>query len=451
MSALSRKFPLSKTTLSVMGALLLSTLVPAAHAKRINPALLPATESIMIAPEAYPHETPSPAPPMPPKPPSIDTDIQNTVRDALQEPAQAMPIFIPDQRYDRVIEMVFAIDTTGSMGGLIEGAKQKVWRIINDVTQKQKQSGQKVLVRVGLVAYRDLQDDYVTRVTPLSSDLDAVYSQLMSFQAQGGGDTPENVRLAMSDALNREGWMNLRGGNNQALLRERVGKLSQVLFLVGDAPPHDDYQQLPSVQNTAKKARQSGIFVNAIQVGNIRETEPVWREVAQLGGGEYFAIAQNGGVQAIATPYDAPLAKLGDDMSAKGLYYGRERAKAVADSAGYAVAMAPAPITAKADRAKNKSINLESAYNASDLVQAVENKSVDLAKVKTEDLPDEMQKMSAMERQTFIEQKISERAAMRQQITDLSKQRDAYLREHEAGSADAFDTAVAKALNRQIQ
>lgn len=350
-----------------------------------------------------------------------------------------------------MIEMVFAIDTTGSMGGLIDGAKQKVWRIINDVTQKQKQSEQKVLVRVGLVAYRDVQDEYVTRVTPLSADLDAVYSQLMSFQAQGGGDTPENVRLAMSDALNRVGWVDWRAGTNQTLLRERVGQLSQVLFLVGDAPPHDDYKKLPSVQNSAKDARQKGIFVNAIQVGNIRETEPVWREVAQYGGGEYFAIAQNGGVQAIATPFDAPLAKLGDEMSVKGLYYGRERAKVLADSAGYANSLAAAPIAAKADRAKNKAINVESAYNASDLVQAVENKSVDLNQVKTEDLPDEMQTMSKMEQQAFIQQKIAERSALRQQIADLSKQRDAYLREREAGSADAFDTAVAKALDKQIQ
>jgi hypothetical protein len=272
----------------------------------------------------------------------------------------------------------------------------------------------------------------------------------MSFEANGGGDTPENVRLAMLDALNREGWIRLTG-SHQTVLRERVGKLSQVLFLVGDAPPHDDYRQLASVQTTAKNARQQGIFVNAIQVGNIRETEPIWREVAQSGGGEYFAIAQSGGVQAIATPYDASLAKLGDDMSAKGLYYGRERVKAMADSAGYASAMVAAPVAAKADRAKNKSINTESAYSSSDLVQAVENKSVDLAKVKTEDLPDEMQKMSVTERQIFIDQKISERATLRQQITDLSKKRDAYLREHEAGAADAFDTAVAKALNKQIK
>ena len=49
-------------------------------------------------------------------------------------------------------------------------------------------SHQKVLVRVGLVAYRDVGDDYVTRITPLSSDLDAVYSKLMNFRAEGGGD-----------------------------------------------------------------------------------------------------------------------------------------------------------------------------------------------------------------------------------------------------------------------
>ena len=49
------------------------------------------------------------------------------------------------------IELVFVIDTTGSMGGLIEGAKQKVWSIVNEVMK----SPSKPEVRMGLVAYRD--------------------------------------------------------------------------------------------------------------------------------------------------------------------------------------------------------------------------------------------------------------------------------------------------------
>ena len=251
---------------------------------------------------------------------SNDSDIQDIVRGALNEkPANypQLPPFVPDQNYDRTIELVFAVDTTGSMGGLIEGAKQKVWRIINDVTQRQKASNQKVLVRVGLVAYRDVGDDYVTRITPLSSDLDAVYSKLMNFRAEGGGDEPEHVRLAMSDALNAVGWSGRESRNTDYGSVNGVGRLSQVLFLVGDAPPHDDYKQYPSVQKTAAQAKDRGITVNAIQVGNIQSTTPIWREVARKGGGEYFAIAQNGGVQAVVTPYDKRMAELGDDMARK--------------------------------------------------------------------------------------------------------------------------------------
>lgn len=77
---------------------------------------------------------------------SNDLDIQDIVRGALNEQKpiyQPLPPFVPDQNYDRTIELVFAIDTTGSMGGLIEGAKQKVWRIINDVTQRQKATDRK--------------------------------------------------------------------------------------------------------------------------------------------------------------------------------------------------------------------------------------------------------------------------------------------------------------------
>src|SRR5713226_8152037 len=92
----------------------------------------------------------------------------------------------------QTLELVFALDTTGSMGGLIDGAKQRIWGIVNGVLQGQMARK----VRVGLVAYRDRGDTYVTKVVPLSEDLDKVYSKLMDFQAEGGGDTPEDVRQA---------------------------------------------------------------------------------------------------------------------------------------------------------------------------------------------------------------------------------------------------------------
>ena len=81
------------------------------------------------------------------------------------------------------LEMVFVLDTTGSMSGLIDGAKQKIWGIVNGVMRESHPS-----VRIGLVAYRDRGDEYLTQVLPLTDDLDKVYTTLMDYRADGGGD-----------------------------------------------------------------------------------------------------------------------------------------------------------------------------------------------------------------------------------------------------------------------
>ena len=100
------------------------------------------------------------------------------------------------------LEMVFVLDTTGSMGGLLEGAKQRIWGIVNEVMQSSSHPS----VKIGLVAYRDRGDQYVTQVLPLTDDLDKVYATLMDYQAAGGGDAPEDVRRALADGVTKAGW-----------------------------------------------------------------------------------------------------------------------------------------------------------------------------------------------------------------------------------------------------
>ena len=56
-----------------------------------------------------------------------------------------------------VIEVVFVLDTTGSMGPLIEGAKRKIWSIATTLIDCSPDAE----IRMGLVAYRDIGDDYV--------------------------------------------------------------------------------------------------------------------------------------------------------------------------------------------------------------------------------------------------------------------------------------------------
>mgnify|MGYP002700656316 CR=1 FL=1 len=101
-----------------------------------------------------------------------------------------------------IIDVVFVLDTTGSMGGLIQAAKEKIWSIASTMASAQNAP----VVRIGLVAYRDRGDAYVTKVVDLSDDLDSVYASLMDFQAGGGGDTPESVNKGLHDAVYRVSW-----------------------------------------------------------------------------------------------------------------------------------------------------------------------------------------------------------------------------------------------------
>jgi Mg-chelatase subunit ChlD len=345
----------------------------------------------------------------------------------------------------KTLEMVFVLDTTGSMSGLLEGAKQRIWGIVNDVMRQDSHPA----VRVGLVAYRDHGDTYVTQVLPLTEDLDKVYSTLMDYRADGGGDTPEDVRAAMSDALSKTGW---RQDNSQT---------AQVMFLVGDAPPHDDYPNEPDTAVTASKAISRGIIVNTIQCGAMTETTPVWEQIAQRGQGRYFAIPQDGGVQVITTPYDAKLTELGNKLGQTYLAYGGGDGPAGdkyrLDQTTAQGAMESKVITAgasapNADRAINKAVNAE-AY-VGDLLQSIENGTVKLEDVKTEDLPSDLKKLDPAARKKEVEKRLAARKAIRDEILTIGKQRTEYIaaeqRKQTGANKNGFDLAVSEALKTQL-
>lgn len=334
----------------------------------------------------------------------------------------------------KTLEMVFVLDTTGSMGGLLDGAKQKIWSIVNEVMQKQSKPD----VRVGFVAYRDRNDEYVTQIVPISSDLDAVYSKLMDLEAGGGGDTPESVRKALAEGVEKAGW-------------SKSGA-AKIIFLVGDAPPQN-YSGEPDVLATTTVAVRRNIVVNTIQCGDDHETRSIWQQVAKAGQGKYFAIAQNGGVEEMNTPFDSRIAELGQKLGGTFIAYGAptRRADLSMAAAETESKMANAASnTARADRALNKAVNKD-AYNG-DLIQDMERGRIKLDEVKAEDLPDDLQRVSPAERQRQVDARIAERKKIRQEILELSKQREAFLRAEGArsGRSGGFDSAVRAALADQL-
>lgn len=340
------------------------------------------------------------------------------------------------------LEMVFVLDTTGSMGGLLDGAKQRIWGIVNEVMQESHPS-----VKIGLVAYRDRGDEYVTQVLPLTEDLDKVYATLMDYRPAGGGDTPEDVQAGLADGVYKAGWSSA------------APDVARIIFLVGDAPPHDYSGNTSDTVAIASQAAQNGIIVNTIQCGASTETAHAWQAIARNGHGQYFAIAENGGVQTIATPYDEQMSSLVSRLTGTFVSYGFGAGDAgeikraeVAREVGAIEARiaATAPASAKAERAVNKAISSE-AY-VGDLLQSLENGSVKLEDVNPAELPADLQSLSPDARQQEIESRLAARRNLRAQILELSKARDTFINAErkKRGGGAGFDVVVGKALKEQI-
>jgi Mg-chelatase subunit ChlD len=95
------------------------------------------------------------------------------------------------------VEVAFVLDTTGSMAGLIDGPKRKIWSIANQLASGQPRP----VVRMALIAYATAATPTSPAVPRLTDDIDAIYAHLQQLSADGGGDTPESVNQALDDAV----------------------------------------------------------------------------------------------------------------------------------------------------------------------------------------------------------------------------------------------------------
>jgi len=320
------------------------------------------------------------------------------------------------------MEIVFVLDTTGSMRGMIAGAKQKIWAIAN----KLKSAEPTPEIHFGLVAFRDRGDSFVTAVTPLTDNLDDIYRELFGFQAGGGGDTPESVNAALYCAVHDLQWSD-------------DSKVLRVVFLVGDAPPHMDYADDVKYPESCRLAKARGIVVNALQCGTHLETTRIWREIAGLTGGSYAAILQDGGSIKIETAQDVEIVRITAGLDATIVPYGtpEERANLARNRA----VVSRMSAEGVADRSSFFRKAAEGAVMAgkSDLVLEVMSDRFQLASIDPEKLEPRLRNMFAVERDAFILRMVEERRALHRNLVAALKLRDAEMAAKLAALEDRHD------------
>lgn len=346
-------------------------------------------------------------------------------------------------KQEKTVEVCFVLDTTGSMGGLIQGAKQKIWEIASQISQRQDSPK----IRFSLVAYRDKGDSYVTQVADLNEDLDVIHDKLMKYQAAGGGDTPESVNQALNEAVTKVKWT-------------EGAHVTRIVFLVGDAPPHMDYKQDVDYAETCKLAQEKGITINAIQCGTMKATIQPWQHIAKLGGGEYIALPQDGGVVAISCPQDKRISELTLKLNLSVIPYGNlERQKQAQWKVQNSNALLKKDATINSSRAACLSSH-KGSYKAflgnNDLVSEWGDKNVTLKNLKQEHLPEEYKKLSKDDLAKALDEKIKSRAKIKSEMDALIAAREKFIaaemaKKDKGAHENAFDKSVENLLMEQIK
>ncbi|MFT5656736.1 MAG: hypothetical protein ACI9KN_000005 [Gammaproteobacteria bacterium] len=337
------------------------------------------------------------------------------------------------------IEVVFILDTTSSMSGLIQAAKEKIWSIATSMAS----ASQAPDIKMGLVAFRDRGDSYVTKVIDLSHDLDSMYSQLTDFKAQGGGDGPESVNQALHEAITKVSWSN-------------DSNVYRVAFLIGDAPPHMDYANDVPFPQSLHLAKQKGIIVNTIQSGENSSTSASWQSIAALGQGAYFQVENSGNAVAVNTPFDKKLSELSDSLEDTRLYYGDEEDKKLQKN--------KVDASSKLHEALSESaLARRATYNATasgesnflgdgELVEAISSGRISLDAIEAEQMPESLKALSPEQQLVVIEQQASQRKEIKREIEQLSKSRSQFIQQKitELGGADdSLDAKIYGAVKEQ--
>lgn len=336
------------------------------------------------------------------------------------------------------VEIAILLDTSNSMDGLIAQAKSELWRIVNEFITA-KREGVAPDMYVALYEYGNNrlspESGFIRQVLPLTDDLDKVSQELFALQTSGGDEYCGQV---IDQAIKHLKWSENRDD-------------LKLIFIAGNEP----FTQGPVEYTSAVGAAIArGVVVNTIHCGSYDDgVEGKWKDGALRADGSYTHIDQNKPIMHIAAPQDDRIAELGVALNGTYVPYGDKAAAGAANQAEQdRNALSLSPSTAQ-QRALSKANRF---YKQSewDLVDAVAEGVVDLAKIKPEDLPEAMRKMSPEQRKAHVEKLAAQRKEIQRQINDLNADRLKFIAEKEKERAakagvDTLDTALIKTLREQ--
>lgn len=179
----------------------------------------------------------------------------------------------------RKLDLAFVVDATGSMSDELEYLKVE----LQDVIARVQSENRNTSINMGSVFYRDTEDEYLTKKSDFTSNIQHTISFIGEQRADGGGDFPEAVHTALKQAINNLQWSS--------------GAASRLLFLLLDAPPHYEEQIIDEMHAQLGIANLMGIKIIPITASGIdKETEFLMRYLSIASNGTYVFVTDHSGI-----------------------------------------------------------------------------------------------------------------------------------------------------------
>ncbi len=336
-----------------------------------------------------------------------------------------------------LVQLALLLDTSGSMSGLIDQAKGELWKIVNEFAFSE-QEGERPQVQVALYEYGKSsipqEQGYLRQIAPLTDDLDRISEELFKLTTNGGSEYCGQVIQAAARELK---W-------------SESPKALKTIFIAGNEP---FTQGTVNYVDACREAIQKGVTVNTIYCGP--EAEGVstnWKDGSVLADGGFLSINHNQKVAHVPSPFDKEITELGVSLNKTYVPYGSLGAKnslrqsvqdsnSINNSSGSAVSRAAC---------KASFLYKNSSW---DLVDALNEKVIDLKDFDMKKLPKELQKMTKEELKVYLKKKEKERGTIQKKIHDLNQKREVFVKKElvKQGkpTGNTLDVAVLECLKQQ--
>jgi len=334
------------------------------------------------------------------------------------------------------IKLALILDTSNSMDGLIDQAKNQLWKIVTELAKTKDKNGEDPDIDLALYQYGNdnlsIRNGYIQRVQSFTGELDEISEKLFALKTNGG---EEYCGQVINTSLNDLNW----SSSSDDL---------QMIYIAGNEGFN---QGAYYYEQACEIAKSKNVTVNTIFCGNRYEgINTFWKHGADLTNGNFACIDSDAKSVHYDSPYDDQISLLNVELNKT---YVPCNAAGISKKEKQLRQDLNAEKIGKANASRRYLSKGSKVYRNSswDLVDYSKGKKFDIGKVDKKYLPDSLKNLSDTDLQNKINELSSNRNRIKREMAKLNKKREDFVLKEKQKAAKVNDVQLENAIIKGLR